>query len=169
MRIGVMSDSHDRVPAVDALLREMVARGVTMVLHAGDFCAPFALRPFRDQNVAMAGVFGGNDGDRAGLRAFAEQGMGQELFESPHSVTFGSVKVLLVHDLSDVQEGSINAHDVVVYGHTHVAAIEHRGETLLVNPGEACGWLHGTPTAAIIDLDTKAVEVITLDPREWTR
>jgi putative phosphoesterase len=169
MRIGVMSDSHDRVPAVDALLREMVARGVTMVLHAGDFCAPFALRPFRDQNVAMAGVFGGNDGDRAGLRAFAEQGMGQELFESPHSVTFGEVKVLLVHDLADVQEGSVNAHDVVVYGHTHVVAVEQRGETLLVNPGEACGWLHGTPTAAIIDLDTKAVEVITLDPTEWTR
>jgi putative phosphoesterase len=95
--------------------------------------------------------------------------MGQELFESPHSVTFGEVKVLLVHDLADVQEGSINAHDVVVYGHTHVVAVEQRGETLLVNPGEACGWLHGTPTAAIIDLDTKAVEVITLDPTEWTR
>ncbi|MEY2733606.1 MAG: hypothetical protein RL340_665 [Gemmatimonadota bacterium] len=169
MRIGVMSDSHDRVPAVDALLRLMVAREVTMVLHAGDFCAPFALRPFREQNVAMAGVFGGNDGDRAGLRAFAEQGMGQELFESPHSVKFGEVKVLLVHDLADVHEGSINAHDVVVFGHTHAPSVERRGETLLVNPGEACGWLHGTPTAAIIDLDTKQVEMLTLDPTEWTR
>ena len=169
MRVGLLSDSHDRVPAIDALLREMLARDVNFVLHAGDYCSPFSLRPFRDHNIAMAGVFGRNDGDREGLRSFAEQGMGQELFESPHSVKFGDVKVLLVHDLADVQEGSINAHDIVVFGHSHVATVERRGETLLVNPGEACGWLYGTPTAAIIDLDTKQVEVITLDPTEWTR
>jgi len=169
MRIGLMSDSHDRVPAVDALLRLMLAKEVSFVLHAGDFCAPFALRPFRDHNVAMAGVFGGNDGDRAGLRAFAEQGMGQEIFESPHSLNVGETKVLLVHDLGDVQEGSINAHGIVVFGHTHRAETRVQGDSLLVNPGEACGWLYGTPTAAIIDLDTKQVEVITLDPTEWTR
>jgi predicted phosphodiesterase len=38
---------------------------------------------------------------------------------------------------------------------------------LIVNPGEACGWLYGTPSAAIIDLDTKAVEVIRLTEKDW--
>ncbi|HEX7545305.1 MAG TPA: metallophosphoesterase family protein, partial [Gemmatimonadaceae bacterium] len=71
-----MSDTHDRVPAIAELLKRMTERGVGMVLHAGDFCSPFSLKPFQDTNVALAGVFGRNDGDPEGLKAFAEQGMG---------------------------------------------------------------------------------------------
>lgn len=167
MRIGVISDTHDRVPAIDALLREMASRGVTFVLHAGDYCAPFSLKPFQDHGIAMAGVFGRNDGDPAGIRAAAAQGMGQELFESPHSVKYGEQKVLIVHDLGDAVERSVLAHSVVVHGHTHLQEMKTRGDTLIVNPGEACGWLYGAPSAAIVDLETKHVEFIKLDGAEW--
>jgi predicted phosphodiesterase len=37
-----------------------------------------------------------------------------------------------------------------------------RGDTLLVNPGEACGWLYGEPSAAILDLDTRQVQFFKL-------
>ena len=36
------------------------------------------------------------------------------------------------------------------------------GGALIFNPGEACGWLHGTPTAAILDLDSMAIEFLEL-------
>jgi predicted phosphodiesterase len=42
-----------------------------------------------------------------------------------------------------------------------------RGDTLIVNPGEACGWVNGTPTAAILDLDAKSVEFLSLSGPEW--
>jgi predicted phosphodiesterase len=71
MLIGLLADTHDRVPAIDALVREMLSRGVGMILHAGDFCSPFSLKPLLDHNVAMAGVFGRNDGDYEGLKAYA--------------------------------------------------------------------------------------------------
>jgi putative phosphoesterase len=167
MRVGLMADTHDRVPAVAALLQEMQARGVNFVLHAGDYCSPFSLKPFQDLNVTMAGVFGRNDGDPAGIRSFAEQGMGQELFESPHSIKLGDHKVLIVHDIGDVVERSVLAHPIVIHGHTHLQEMKTRGDTLIVNPGEACGWLYGSPTAAILDLDTKHVEFIKLDGAEW--
>lgn len=167
MRVGLLSDTHDRVPAVAALLKEMQARDVSFVLHAGDYCSPFSLKPFQDLNVAMAGVFGRNDGDQEGIRAFAEQGMGQELFGSPHSIKFGEHKVLIVHDIGDVVERSVLAHAFVIHGHTHLQEMKTRGDTLIVNPGEACGWLYGSPTAAILDLDTKHVEFIKLDGAEW--
>jgi putative phosphoesterase len=167
MRVGLMADTHDRVPAVDALLREMLARDVNFVLHAGDYCSPFSLKPFHDHNVAMGGVFGRNDGDLEGIRAFAEQGMGQELFESPHSIAFGEYKVLIVHDIADVVERSVLAHAFVIHGHTHLQEMKVRDNSLIVKPGEACGWIHGSPTAAILDLDTKNVEFITLDGAEW--
>ena len=71
MLIGLMADSHDRVPAIRELLERMIERGVGMVLHAGDYCSPFSLSPFLELNIPFAGVFGRNDGDREGLKAFA--------------------------------------------------------------------------------------------------
>jgi hypothetical protein len=44
-----------------------------------------------------------------------------------------------------------------------------RGDTMIINPGEACGWLHGAPTAAILDLESRALEVIRLEGPEWSR
>jgi hypothetical protein len=36
-----------------------------------------------------------------------------------------------------------------------------------VNPGEACGWIYGSPNGAILDLESKQVEFIKLDGAEW--
>ena len=49
MLVGLMGDTHDRLPAIRELLKEMTQRGVGMVLHAGDYCSPFALQPFQDE------------------------------------------------------------------------------------------------------------------------
>jgi putative phosphoesterase len=167
MLIGLMSDTHDRVPAVAELTRRMTEMGVGLILHAGDFCSPFSLKPLQDANIALAGVFGRNDGDPEGLKAFAAQGMGHELFESPHSLLIGEHKILLVHDIGDTTARSIKAHHVVVHGSEHQQSMKARGDTLIINPGEACGWLHGAPTAAVLDLDTKAVEFIKLSEPQW--
>ena len=55
----------------------------------------------------------------------------------------------------------------VIHGFTHQHQMRSEGESLVINPGEACGWLFGAPTAAILDLDTKHVEFIKLDGAEW--
>ncbi len=167
MRIGIMADTHDRVPAVAELLRRLSAAGVTFVLHAGDYCSPFSLAPFRDLNIALAGVFGHNDGDREGLKAFAAAGVGGELYESPHSVEIDGSRVLIVHEVSDAAARSIESHAVIVHGGTHRREAKIQGDALLVNPGEACGWLNGVPSAAIVDLETKAVEFLELTGPQW--
>lgn len=168
MRVGLMADSHDRLPAIAELVKQMQATGVSMLLHAGDYCAPFALRPIEEARMSLAGVFGRNDGDRQGLLATATAGFGAELFEGPHSFELGGQRVLVVHDLGDVPARSVESHSIVVHGYTHQQAMRTRGETLIVNPGEACGWLYGEPKAAILDLDTKQVEFLSLDPAHWT-
>ena len=168
MRIGLMADSHDRLPAIAEIVKQMQASGVSMLLHAGDYCAPFSLRPIEEASMSLAGVFGKNDGDTQGLLAKASAGFGAELFESPHSVEVGGHRILVVHDIGEVQPRSIEGHSIVVHGCTHQQELKHRGDTLIVNPGEACGWLYGTPKAAILDLDTKKVEFLSLDPAHWT-
>ena len=168
MRIGVLADTHDRVPAVEEFLREFAQRGVTLVLHAGDYCAPFSLRPIEEASMSLAGVFGKNDGDTQGLLAKATAGFGAELYEGPHSFELSEQRILVVHDIGDVQPRSIEGHSIVVHGFTHQQEMKSRGDTLIVNPGESCGWVYGTPKAAILDLDAKKVEFLSLDPAHWT-
>ena len=168
MLVGLMADSHDRVPAIRELLERMIERGAGMVLHAGDYCSPFSLAPFLELSMPFAGVFGRNDGDREGLKAYAAKGVGIELYESPHSIEVGGRRILLVHDLGEVAARSLEAHEIIVHGFTHDQEIREldNGATI-VNPGEACGWLHGTPAAAILDLDTKQIEFISLTEPAW--
>jgi len=167
MRVGLIGDTHDRVPAIAELVRQMQASGVGMVFHVGDYCAPFSLKPFEDAHVTLAGVFGRNDGDPQGLLSRAQAGFGAELFESPHSFDVGGRRILLVHDIGDVHKRSVSGHEIVVHGSTHQQEMKTRGDTLIVNPGEACGWLFGTPSAAVLDLSSRDVEFLTLRGPEW--
>ena len=167
MKVGLMADSHDRVPAIAELLRRMQDAGAAMVLHAGDYISPLSLKPFEDLHITLQGVFGKNDGDPQGLLSRAGAGLGLEIFESPHSFEVAGHQILLVHDLGDVQKRSVKAHSIIVHGFTHQQSLKEQGESLVVNPGETCGWLHGTPSAAVLDLDTKKVDFITLDEAHW--
>jgi putative phosphoesterase len=167
MKVGLLADTHDRIPAIAALARLMAERGAGMLLHAGDFCAPFAVAPLLEPQLPVGGVFGRNDGDRQGLLGKAATGIAVELFESPHTFEVAGRQILLVHDIGDVQARSVEAHSLVVHGCTHRKECRSRGDTLIVNPGEGCGWVYGTPSAAVLDLDTNQVEFLTLDGPEW--
>ncbi|MCJ7643470.1 MAG: metallophosphoesterase family protein, partial [Candidatus Aminicenantes bacterium] len=46
-------------------------------------------------------------------------------------------------------------YDVLVFGHTHKAEVRREGGVVVVNPGEAGGWLHGRSTAAFLRTGTK--------------
>jgi uncharacterized protein len=167
MLVGLIADTHDRLPAIAELVRQMQEAGAGMILHAGDYCSPFALRAFEDAHVSLAGVFGRNDGDPQGLVTRAQSAFGAELFESPHSFEIGGRRILLVHDIGDVNKRSVLSHEIVIHGSTHQQEMKTRGDTLIVNPGEGCGWLYGTPSAALLELDSREVQFLTLSAAEW--
>ncbi len=160
MRIGLLADTHDRIPTIADFIARFAAGGVSIVMHAGDYCAPFSLAPFRDANMPLLGVFGRNDGDRQALEAKAAMGMGTEIYESPHSFELGGKSILLVHDIGEVNKRSVSSHDIVIHGCSHKPEKKSIGETLVINPGEACGWIHGTCMAAILDIESGEVETI---------
>ena len=64
MKLGVMSDSHDNIPNVKRAVALFNELSVDLVVHAGDFIAPFAIDPLGDLNCGVVGVFGNNDGER---------------------------------------------------------------------------------------------------------
>ena len=158
--IGLIADTHDnRVPSAKAIA-QFNERGVDLVLHAGDFIAPFNAREFSRLAARMIGVFGNNDGERFGLRRmFAEIG---EILVAPHEFEHAGRRVILMHEpiaLDALAESG--RYDVIVYGHTHEVDVR-KGRTLIVNPGECGGWLNGRCTAAVLDPERMEVEILDL-------
>jgi putative phosphoesterase len=145
---------------VNELIKQMIAGGASLIMHAGDYCAPFTLKLFEEANIPLLGVFGRNDGDHEGLSATAASGFTSEIYESPHSFDVGGHRILIVHDIGEIDKRSVDQHEFVIHGSTHTQEMKTRGDTLIINPGEACGWLFGSCTAALLDLDTKEVEII---------
>ena len=52
--------------------------------------------------------------------------------------------------------------DLTVHGHTHNAETYRKGETLVVNPDEVCGYLSGKSTVALFDADRFEVKIVDL-------
>jgi putative phosphoesterase len=157
MLIGVMADSHDNVPKVEAAVSLFNRTQVKHVLHAGDFVAPFAIDPLRGLHCPVLSVFGNNDGERLGLAArIREVG---EVHPYLATVSLADRQIAVVHypELAEPLAKS-GAYDLVVYGHTHRVDQRH-DHGLVLNPGEVGGWLTGCSTVAVVDLSTLQVQL----------
>jgi len=153
MIIGLMSDTHDRLGAIEAAIKFFNRQGVNDVLHAGDLVSPFAAPKFSKLKAKLHYVWGNNDGDREFIRVrFGEIGITP--LGDFAALELGGKKIALLHGTHGHVVDSLvkcGLFDVVIRGHNHKAEIVE-DKTLLVNPGEVCGYLSGRRTAAVLDL-----------------
>ena len=163
MKIGVLSDSHDHLDRLSAAVQALRDHEVDLVLHGGDFIAPFTIPVLHRVERPIRAVFGNNDGEKVGLAAaFAK--FGHTVAERPCAYEFEGKRLLLLHEpvALETLEGSSH-YDLVVYGHTHKVDVRIPDQgALLVNPGEVCGWLTGKATCAVVDLARRQVEILDL-------
>lgn len=159
MKVGIMADSHDHLPRVRQAIQSFVAAGVEHVFHAGDVCAPFVFLEFKNANLPFHAVFGNNDGEWIFLIKLA-RGLG-EIRKGPLAVELGGKRFALMHEPAFLDALADSGHlDVIIYGHTHEVEERRRGQALILNPGENCGYLKNKATAMILDLETMAVTVV---------
>ncbi|MBS7639305.1 MAG: metallophosphoesterase [Candidatus Bathyarchaeia archaeon] len=163
-RIGVIADTHDRLELIDRVVERLNSEGVDLVLHAGDYIAPFAVLRFKPLRARLIGVFGNNDGDHNLLRRRFEE-IGAQIYGRFAEISFNNLKIALIHGEDEALLKALinsNYYDVVVHGHTHRAETYTIGKTLVINPGEVCGYLTGCSTMAILDAKAMRVEMLTL-------
>lgn len=151
MRIGLISDSHDHVIRIREATSILNRLDVGLVVHAGDYCAPFAVRELGALTAPLHGITGNNDGDVLQIaRAFAE--IGARLESQWWEIQVGGRRILVMHEprgVDDVAAGGL--YDLIVFGHTHERDERRIGETRIVNPGEVCGWQGGIGSLAVYD------------------
>jgi putative phosphoesterase len=165
MLVGLMADTHDNLPMVEKAVKKLNAEKVEIVLHAGDYVAPFVIPKFRDLKAKLIGVFGNNDGDRELLKKRFSEIEKLEIRGNFAEINVGKTKIALLHGSEEellkalINSGNFN---VVVHGHTHKAEIYKKGKTLVINPGEVCGYLSGKSTIALLDTDKLEARIIDL-------
>jgi putative phosphoesterase len=162
--IGLISDTHDNLKAIEKAVKVFNYKGVGIVLHAGDFISPFTARAFKDLKGQLIGVYGNNDGEKEGLKE-AYSKIGAEIKGNFTELVLDGKRIALYHATIQSFLNALvrsRSYDVVIHGHTHNRNIEKIGNTVVVNPGEACGYLTGKGSIAILDLKTRKVEIETI-------
>ena len=159
MLIGVISDTHDRLPTIDAALSLFAERKVSAVIHAGDFVAPFAVQRLLQYRGPLHATYGNNDGERVGLKHFLPQ-----IEDGPLFVQLGGLTILVHHFIEWCKAGDIERARVIITGHTHEVVNRFEDSKLFLNPGECCGWVTGRCTVAILDTQGPSAEVCELEP-----
>jgi len=165
MIVGIIADTHDHLPLLDKAVKRLNEEKVELVLHAGDYVAPFVVPHFKPLKASLIGVFGNNDGDKELLKKrFTE--LGVEIHGKFAEVMVDGLRIAVLHgDEVELLRSLIDveSYDVIVHGHTHEAKTYRKGKTLVINPGEVCGYLSEKPTIALLNtqtLDAKTVHLI---------
>lgn len=158
MRIGVVSDTHDRLPNVERIVELFRAAGVARVVHTGDITSARTLHVLARLGVPLAGVWGNNDVERDALEA-ACAAHDFDFTQSGREIRWAGRRILVVHDPREL-DARLAGHDLALHGHDHARRLERRGSTLVVNPGECAGHLRGHNAVAVLDLLRLEAEIL---------
>jgi len=165
MRIGVVSDTHDRHEAIAEVVRLLLEQDIELLLHCGDIESPETVRIFKP--IPTHFVFGNWDKDKAKLTA-AIKDMGGTHYDSFGEIELGGKRIAWVHSHERHQLRQLeNADffDYVFYGHTHVREQHRTGKTLVANPGAL--FRANPKTCIVLDLETGEIKplIVPVAPR----
>ncbi len=155
MRFVALSDTHDNLAALQDLFDMLKKERFEFVVHAGDIIAPFTLREFKNLGKKMYIAFGNNDGEKGLITDICRENNWElgDIVEFPGGVVYHGTDVRITNVLKKIP-------GILVIGHTHEPKVENLGKTIVLNPGEVCGYLTGKRTFAIVeDSDVSIIEI----------
>jgi uncharacterized protein len=160
MIVGILSDTHGRLPAMIAAIAALREAKAEFFIHCGDVGGEDIL----DQLAGLpsAFVWGNNDFERAELARYAESigvqclgnfgelELGGKAFAVFHGDDFGLSRRLM----------SEKKYDYLLQGHSHVKMDERAGTMRVINPGA----LHraNPKSVAVLDTATDALQFVTI-------
>jgi putative phosphoesterase len=150
---------------IDRAVETLNGRNISLVLHAGDYCSPFTLAHFKKLHCNFIGVFGNNDGDHNLLTKRFQETTNCVIRDRFTQVNVEGFRVALLHgDETELLNALVDTgyFDAVIHGHSHNKGTQQKGKTLVINPGELCGYLTGKASFALLDTQSKETEIIEL-------
>jgi uncharacterized protein len=160
MRIGILSDSHDKLERTRVAVQLLRSEGAEVLLHCGDLASP----PIVQACAVLPSyfVFGNHDCDMVPHLQSAAIEFGATCLGWGDVVELGGKRIGLVHghlttDLRRVQAGN---PDYICSGHSHMPSDVLVGSARRINPGA----LHRADefSVALLDLETNELKFLTV-------
>lgn len=174
MKIGVMSDTHDRLETVELAIKVFQKQKVKLIIHCGDWVSPFVpqyiynLKP--KLTIPIKSVFGNNEGDifRFLKRQKSEKwniDFSRDIFD----LLIEDKKIAVYHGHNSIITDSLmksGCYNAIFTGHTHEALNKFYDKTLHLNPGTTSGYCNGKnyqdKTVAIYNVINNTAKIINL-------
>ena len=160
MRVGIVSDTHGHVALTRNAVRMFESLEVEHVLHCGDIGSTDIEALFTQWPTDI--VFGNSDTEQKPLRA-AIKAAGLTCQGEFGDFELEGSRIALVHSHDRRRfAGAVGSgrYDIVCYGHTHVAEIAQREDTLLINPGAV--FRANPHTVALLVLPERKATIVAL-------
>jgi hypothetical protein len=156
MRVGILSDTHDRIDALKTALDMLRGLQAEYFIHCGDVGGERVL----DQLAGLPCTFiwGNNDFDVMALEDYATK-LGLTCGQRFAELELGGKTFAVMHGDDGALKRKIlgeGKYDYLLQGHTHVFESARIGRTHLINPGALYrAWPR---TAAMLDTESGQVQ-----------
>lgn len=163
MKLGIVSDTHDRSERAARALRIFEREGVGAILHCGDVTDAEVVYALAGGPVCHF-VRGNCDYDEDPLREAVER-LGGVWHGKSGELEFEGARIAFAHGDSPklVERLLAKGPDYFFHGHTHLKRAAERDHTLIVNPGAL--ERAAVHTVAIVDLAARTANFATI-PRD---
>ena len=168
VKIGIVSDSHDRADMLAQAVQEAKARGAEAIVHCGDLIGAQTVRRSLALGLPLHLIHGNNVGDPQMLHRVARESDGLlQYYGADARLEIDGRRIFVVHypDYGYAMACTGN-WDLVCCGHSHAAETQRVGNvqggtTWLVNSGTVAG-LAAPPTWMLADLREMRFDLHTL-------
>lgn len=157
MRIGILSDTHDRQERTTVAVARLVDAGAEVLIHCGDLTESDMVH----ECAALPSyfVFGNNDDDVDGIRS-AITAIRGVCMGWGGVVTLGGKKFGVTHgdQRREINKIVAEAPDYLLFGHSHIPTDQREGRVRWINPGalhRAEQW-----TVALLETDTDDLDFL---------
>jgi hypothetical protein len=168
MKLGIISDTHDKPAAILQALDIFQRQAVDLVVHCGDWTRPSTAAYFADQalmrSLPTRGVLGNNDTDVAGFLALNSTRQDFSLVEGVLRFMAAGKRVVAYHGHHKPTLRSVLAEDceVLCLGHSHKPRYDRIDSKIIVNPGSTAFAIPRSrewkASVAIYDSDSHEVQ-----------
>jgi uncharacterized protein len=154
MRIGILSDTHDKLGRTITAVEQLIAAGAEVLIHCGDLCEPEIVYALERRPRYF--VYGNNEWDLAGLRRAARD-TGSTCLEWGGVVELAEKRIAVTHGHLDKELRALLATrpDYLLTGHSHIRHDYREGSTRRINPGA----LHRATEFSVALLDLTSDEL----------
>lgn len=159
--IGIISDTHDNVPAVIRIVKFFKRKKLDFVIHLGDFIAPKTVTFFSGLKVKF--IQGNCDGDIETTKKKIRS-INCEFLGDFAELKVKGKKIAIFHGKPPEKLDSIiqsQKYDYVLHGHYHKKRDEKIGKTRVINPGSFyLDPANKDRTVALLDVEKDKVQFV---------